>query len=198
MDEQTSWKSDSWRIVENFLTASMGALISISPIIVIESSFPLEVALVLFFLNNAIIIDDWWITLRSINTYNLATTAIIAVTIIYHNALVFLTIWLLAAGKGFVPLSGYLLILFVISLIDIIWCQLVLNANPTLEKKSMLTLQAWKVCDVAIAIVYLSGFLSLYYLKVDSLTCALTFCLLYIVRRALDEGICRLFLKMRE
>jgi len=193
MNQRTHPDTNTWRTIEIFITASMGTLISITPIIVVESSFSFEVALILFFLNNLIVIDDWWVTIQSFKKYTSATSGIAAITIIYHNALILMTVWLLAAGRNLVPLSGYLLILFVISLLDIGWCQIALKTHPETERKDLLLVQAWKNSDVASTVIYLVGFLLLYCLQSAPLTCALTFCVLYAIRRTLDEITVRFF-----
>jgi hypothetical protein len=181
-------------MVETFMTTIMGMLVGTTPLIIIQSSFALDVSLILFFLNNGIVIDDWWMTVRATGTYNLRTGRTILITIVYYHALILMTIWLLAASHSIVPLEGYLLILLAISLLDIAWCRSVCSANPSLEKEDYLVNQAWIVGDIVGAVVYLLGFMFLYLMQVSALTSALTFCGLYIIRRALDEGISRILL----
>lgn len=181
----------AWKMIETFMTTIMGMLVGTTPLIITQRPYTLEVSLILFFLNNGIVIDDWWMTVKATGKYNLRTGYTIAVTVIYYHLLILLTIWLIAASSASVPLEGYLLILLCISLWDIIWCHSVCKANPSLEKKDYLIVQSWIVGDIVGAVVYSLGFAFLYLMHLQSLLIAITFCMLYITRRALDEGISR-------
>jgi len=188
-DDEKQKDKQQWKITEDLMTIVMGMIIGTTPLIIVQSSFTLEVALILFFLNNSIVIDDWWTTLRFTGKYdcNLKPGHTILITLIYENALIFLTIWLLAASYSAVPLEGYLLILLGINVLDVMWCQSVLSANPQLPDNDYLRTHAWLAGDVAGAFLFLFGFFFLHFAHVEPLVSALTFVALYVVGRFLDE-----------
>jgi hypothetical protein len=184
-----------WEIIQNFMTAVMGMLIALTPIIILESSFDFVVAVILVFLNNAIILDDWWMTSKAIKKYKLETGIIISLTIVYYHLLIFLTVWLLAAGNNKVPLNGYLLVLITICIVDIIWCRILWRSNPNLDKEDKIQISSWIIMDFIGIFIYAIGFLWISSQNFSLLYISIFFCILYLLRRFLDEIACHMMVK---
>lgn len=178
---------EEWNMIQNLMTAVMSMLLALTPIIIIESSFDFMIAVILVFLNNAIILDDWWMTTKAIKKYKLKTNTIIILTVVYYQFLIFLTVWLLAAGNDKVPLSGYLLVLISICIVDIVWCLILQNSNPDLERNDKLQISSWIIMDLIGIFIYAIGFLLIISNTFSLLFTAILFCIFYVLRRVLDE-----------
>ena len=194
LNPKQSSDEDEWTIIRRFNDIICGMLIALSPIIIIQGSLDFLVAIILVFLNNAIIFDDWWLTSKVIINYKLKPGLLVLITVFYYNALIFLTIWLLAVGSRNVPLSGYLIILTAICIIDLFWCYSIHKYsmqkscdNIEYETENRIQIKSWLFVDIVGVILYVMGYLLVSLNNYSLLFTAILICILYFIRRCLDE-----------
>jgi len=191
----TKVEKEEWKLAGTFITTIMGMLVGLTPIIIIQSSFPIEVGIILFFLNNTMIIDNWWQTLKFIDKYNLRTGKTLFITLIDYHQLILLSVWLLAAGRDLLPLSGYLLMWDVGVTVDLVWDLSVLRDDPSIIKKEECDVKAWITGDLIGLFLFSTVYALLVISNVGPLAMSIVFCTLFVSRRLLDFAISKMLFR---
>ena len=172
-------------------------MIGLTPILILETRLPLTVALILTFSAHLMVVDDWWMSFTLFRKYPPQSAFVVYYDLFFLGCFVSLYIILIEAGRGVLPLSGYLVMLSFMSLLDVGWCYNVIRQHGQMKqvnKADYVQLVTWMIMGPVAAVLFFFGFVFLYMGGLSQELTALAIIGMYLFRRGLDLLAPRLYI----
>lgn len=198
-ENDESIKEWAQKLIE-FYTATLGVLLGLTPIIVFEVNFPLQISILLTFTTHFMLIDDWWMSYSLFQKYPPRAFSSLFYDLIWIQLFLGLYIILIAAGRGFIPLTVYLILLSIMSVIDAIGDYMIIRQYPNMKmanKEDYVKIVTWTIMGPVAAVFFFLGYVFLEMGASLELT-AILILVMYLIRRVIDLLAPRLYLAIIE
>jgi hypothetical protein len=177
-------------------TAMLGVLLGLTPLLIFELNFPIFVSSLITFTTHLMVIDDWWMSYSLFKRYPPKYRVGIYHTLIWLGLFLGLYIILIGAGKGLVPLTTYLILLSIMSVVDAVGVYILILEYPNMkkeEKEDYVQAVTWMIMGPVAAVFFFMGYL---YLEMGATLefTSVSILIMYLIRRAIDLLAPRLYL----
>jgi hypothetical protein len=188
MSHPTEDEKEIGKKLSELYTAMLGVLLGLTPIIIYESNFALYIAALLTLTTHFMVIDDWWMSYSLFKKYPPKMTLHVYYTLIWFGLFLSLYIILIGAGKGLIPLTVYLLLLSVMSLVDAGGVCITVKEYPDMkhsEKEDYVQMITWMIMGPVAAVFFFVGYMLLEIGASVEVT-SVTILVMYLIRRLID------------
>jgi hypothetical protein len=134
------------------------------------------------------VIDDWWMSYSLFKKYPPKHRVGVYHTFIWLGLFLGLYIILIGAGKGLIPLTTYLILLSIMSLVDAEGVYILIREYPDMKKKEKedyVQAVTWMIMGPIAAVFFFMGYL---YLEMGATLefTSVFILIMYVIRRTID------------